>query len=104
MQLGRIEGQLRSFDLKEEKANQELVLKAIQASIVASAHDCAEGGIAVALAESAFANELGLQVTLPLKKNIYLRRRNPVLFFQLVPSIKKHLKHLSEKKPNILGK
>ncbi|NSN13035.1 phosphoribosylformylglycinamidine synthase II, partial [Enterococcus faecalis] len=46
MQLGRIEGQLRSFDLKEEKANQELVLKAIQAGLVASAHDCAEGGVA----------------------------------------------------------
>ena len=40
MQLGRIEGLLRSFDLKEEKANQELVLKAIQAYLVASAHDC----------------------------------------------------------------
>ena len=34
MQLGRIEGLLRSFDLKEEKANQELVLKAIQAGLL----------------------------------------------------------------------
>ena len=59
MQLGRIEGQLRSFDLKEEKANQELVLKAIQVGLVASAHDCAEGGVAVALAESALLTNWG---------------------------------------------
>ena len=42
MQLGRIEGKLMSFDLAAEKANQELVLAAIKAGFVASAHDCAE--------------------------------------------------------------
>ena len=44
MQLGRIEGRLMDFDLATEKANQDLVLQAIQAGLVQSAHDCSEGG------------------------------------------------------------
>ncbi|MDN6516337.1 MAG: phosphoribosylformylglycinamidine synthase subunit PurL, partial [Lacticaseibacillus paracasei] len=42
MQKGLIEGKLMDFDLSVEKANQELVLSAIKAGLVASAHDCAE--------------------------------------------------------------
>ena len=68
MQLGRIEGNLMSFDLAAEKANQELVLAAIKAGFVASAHDCAEGGLAVAIAESTFKNELGVSIEVPLSK------------------------------------
>ena len=41
------------------------MLKAIKAGIVQSAHDVAEGGLAVALAETTFgANGLGVDVTL----------------------------------------
>ena len=43
MQKGLIEGKLMDFDLAVEKANQDLVLSAIKADLVASAHDCAEG-------------------------------------------------------------
>lgn len=68
MQLGRIEGRLMDFDLAQEKAHQDLVLQAIQAGVVASAHDCSEGGLAVALAESCFKNNLGLKVTLDMPK------------------------------------
>lgn len=60
MQLGRIEGRLMAFDLKTEKAHQQAVLEAIQAGTVASAHDCAEGGLAIAIAEAAFKNNLGV--------------------------------------------
>lgn len=66
MQLGKIEGMLMDFDLKTEKNNQELVLQAIQAGLVESAHDLAEGGFAIALAESAFKNELGVSVNVSL--------------------------------------
>ncbi len=31
--------------------------------MIASAHDCAEGGLAVAIAESAFTNQLGVEAT-----------------------------------------
>ena len=68
LQLGKIEGKLMNFDLATEKANQEFVLKAIQAGLVASAHDSAEGGLAVALAESAFGKGLGVDVTLDVPK------------------------------------
>lgn len=63
IQKGLIEGKLMDFDLSVEKANQELVLLAIKAGLVASAHDCAEGGLAVAIAEAVFNNLLGVDVT-----------------------------------------
>ncbi|MGO3114890.1 phosphoribosylformylglycinamidine synthase subunit PurL [Enterococcus pseudoavium] len=62
MQKGLIEGKLMDFDLAVEKANQEMVLAAIKAGLVESAHDCAEGGLAVALAEAAFNHEFGVAV------------------------------------------
>lgn len=66
MQKGLIEGKLMDFDLAVEKANQDLVLSAIKADLVASAHDCAEGGLAVAVAESAFTNQLGVDITVEI--------------------------------------
>ena len=66
MQLGRIEGVIRNFDLSIEKRNQELVLTAIQNGLIESAHDCSEGGLAIALAESAFKNQLGISVQFEL--------------------------------------
>ena len=104
MQLGRIEGQLRSFDLKEEKANQELVLKAIQAGLVASAHDCAEGGVAVALAESAFANELGLQVTLPLTKEYLFAETQSRFILSVSPQHQEAFETLIGRKAQHIGK
>ena len=66
MQKGLIEGKLMDFDLAVEKANQDLVLSAIKADLVASAHDCAEGGLAVAVAESTFTNQLGVDITVEM--------------------------------------
>ncbi|MHC5248130.1 phosphoribosylformylglycinamidine synthase subunit PurL [Enterococcus sp. LJL90] len=66
MQLGKIEGRLMDFDLAVEKANQAAVLKAIQAGLVASAHDCAEGGLAVAIAEASFKNNLGVEASISI--------------------------------------
>lgn len=66
MQLGRIEGVIRNFDLSNEKRNQELVLTAIQNGLIESAHDCSEGGLAIALAESAFKHQLGISVQFEL--------------------------------------
>ncbi|MGX7108401.1 phosphoribosylformylglycinamidine synthase subunit PurL [Facklamia miroungae] len=62
MMLGRIEGPLFDYDLTAEKANQETVAAAIQKGYLASCHDLSEGGLAVALAESAFNTEFGLEV------------------------------------------
>jgi phosphoribosylformylglycinamidine synthase len=61
MMTGEISGTL-NFELQAEKENQERVLKAIQAGLIQSAHDLSEGGLAVALVESAFANNKGISV------------------------------------------
>lgn len=66
LQTGKIAGRLMSFDLETEKMNHQLVTAAIQAGLVQSAHDCAEGGLAIALAESAFDKGFGLNVTVSL--------------------------------------
>lgn len=58
---GEISGQI-DFDLEAEKANQKLVYDAIRSGLVESAHDLSEGGLAIALAESAFAAGLGVDV------------------------------------------
>jgi phosphoribosylformylglycinamidine synthase II len=54
------------IDLEQEKRNQEFLLDAIDAGLVRSAHDLSEGGLAVALAESAFhgGRKLGCEVDL----------------------------------------
>lgn len=64
--LGKIEGPLFDYDLESEKVNQEAVFKAIQKGYIASAHDLSEGGLAVALVESAFSTEFGLEVSCDL--------------------------------------
>ncbi|UJF32689.1 phosphoribosylformylglycinamidine synthase subunit PurL [Paenibacillus hexagrammi] len=58
------EGRPPVLDLAVEKRLQETVLKAIQEGYVASAHDLSEGGLAVALAESAISGGIGAQVAI----------------------------------------
>ncbi|XJZ27632.1 phosphoribosylformylglycinamidine synthase subunit PurL [Bacillota bacterium Lsc_1132] len=60
---GRIFGQSPSLNVEVEKERQAQVLAAIRSGLVQSAHDLAEGGLAVALSECLFANErLGADV------------------------------------------
>lgn len=61
---GRIFGKAPAIDLAVEAKRQQEILSAIQQGLVASAHDVAEGGVAVALAEKTFGNGLGMDVTL----------------------------------------
>ena len=68
LELGKIEGKLMDFDLAVEKENQDTVLKAIQAGLIESAHDLAEGGLAVGLMESVFDTGLGFDVTVAMDK------------------------------------
>ncbi|HET6464673.1 MAG TPA: phosphoribosylformylglycinamidine synthase subunit PurL [Nitrospiria bacterium] len=55
------------LELAEEKAVQRCCLDAIEAGIIKSAHDCSEGGLAVALAEAVMmsGDSLGATVVLP---------------------------------------
>ncbi|HEX5520892.1 MAG TPA: phosphoribosylformylglycinamidine synthase subunit PurL, partial [Longimicrobiaceae bacterium] len=51
-----VAGDAPALDLAGERALQQALLEAIRGGLVKSAHDCAEGGLAVALAESAIAD------------------------------------------------
>ncbi|WP_138417828.1 phosphoribosylformylglycinamidine synthase subunit PurL [Aquibacillus sediminis] len=57
-------GKAPKIDLDVETLRQRQLLEAIQTGLVESAHDIAEGGLAVALAESLFDQTLGCEVTL----------------------------------------
>jgi phosphoribosylformylglycinamidine synthase subunit PurL len=62
--LGAVWGYPPQLELEKEAALQKALLQMIQAGLVDSAHDCSEGGVAVALAESAFPQGVGLKVAL----------------------------------------
>ncbi|RXT05371.1 phosphoribosylformylglycinamidine synthase subunit PurL [Ammoniphilus sp. CFH 90114] len=64
LQLRRIEGRPPQIDLEVEKKLQQLTLEAIRKGLVKSAHDLAEGGLAVAVAESAISGNIGAEVDL----------------------------------------
>ena len=63
---GVVAGDAPALDLERESALQGAVLKAIRSGLVRSAHDCAEGGIAVTLAECSIGGgeDLGMEVRL----------------------------------------
>ncbi|MCT8136630.1 phosphoribosylformylglycinamidine synthase subunit PurL [Anaerobacillus sp. CMMVII] len=61
---GEISGKSPSIDLEIEKRYQQQLLQAIRAGVVASAHDVAEGGFAVAVAECIMDGNVGAKVTI----------------------------------------
>jgi len=56
---GEVRGEPPRLDLQREKALQDFVLEAARRGLLRSAHDCAEGGLALALAECCFLGEPG---------------------------------------------
>jgi len=61
---GRKEGLPPRLDYDKELAIQDAVRSFIKMGLIKSAHDCSEGGLAVALAECCFAERLGAEVDL----------------------------------------
>ncbi len=61
---GAVAGRLRPPDLRAAAALVSCVTQAVAEQLVVSAHDCAEGGLAVALAECCIAAGLGARVAL----------------------------------------
>ena len=66
---GKIFGKSPALDLEVEQKRQESLLNAIRKGYVASAHDIAEGGLAVAMAESSFGTN-GLGATIRIGSNL----------------------------------
>ncbi len=62
--LGRVAGRPPSLDLEAERALIELLQEASNQDLLESAHDCSDGGLAIALTESALGGDTGFAVTL----------------------------------------
>ncbi|MBV9574280.1 MAG: phosphoribosylformylglycinamidine synthase subunit PurL [Acidobacteriales bacterium] len=62
--LGTVWGFPPALELEKEAALQKAVIEMIDSALLESAHDCADGGLAVALAESSFAHNIGVRVDL----------------------------------------
>ena len=63
--VGKFWGEPPAFDLKAEAALHQCLLRLIAKGLIESAHDCSDGGLAVAVAESSFHNEIGAELRLP---------------------------------------
>ncbi|TAK12872.1 MAG: phosphoribosylformylglycinamidine synthase subunit PurL, partial [Acidobacteria bacterium] len=67
---GLIKGEAPSIDLAREKALHQLLYESIGAGLVRSAHDCADGGFAVTIAECCFdSGGIGVDVSIPAAKS-----------------------------------
>jgi phosphoribosylformylglycinamidine synthase len=66
--LGAVWGYPPELDIEKEATLQRALVTIIQAGLVETAHDCADGGLAVALVESALPAGIGFNVTLPKQK------------------------------------
>ena len=62
--LGSLWGYPPQLDLEQEAGLQKALIELIQEGLVESVHDCAEGGVAVALTEKAMPNGVGARVNL----------------------------------------
>ncbi|WP_128896829.1 phosphoribosylformylglycinamidine synthase subunit PurL [Longirhabdus pacifica] len=69
---GKTEGRPPELDLQKEKALQAAVLHMIQSGWINSAHDCSEGGLATAIAESCISGGIGaaVEVDMDLRHDI----------------------------------
>ena len=78
-----VSGKVPALDLDREVAVQKACLAAAEAGLLASAHDCSDGGLAVALAESCFSSlgrdAIGVEVDLkgPLGPTTLLFSESP---------------------------
>ena len=78
---GAVAGMPPPLDFAKEKAAQGAVRALVRAGLVRSAHDCSEGGIAVALAEMCFAKGLGARISLvDALAGLPTRRADALLF------------------------
>ena len=61
---GEVWGFPPALELEKEKALQDCIIDIVGLGLIDSAHDCSEGGLAVAVAESCFPREIGARLEL----------------------------------------
>ncbi len=72
---GQVTGRPPALDLDREKRVQSACLAAVREGLAASAHDCSDGGLAIALAECCMAGHMGAKITLPGDASVRLDAR-----------------------------
>ncbi|MEK6654924.1 MAG: AIR synthase-related protein, partial [Thermodesulfobacteriota bacterium] len=77
---GAVGNSVPKVHAKTAKALYEALHRAIRAGLVASCHDCSDGGLGVTLAETAFAGGLGLEVDLRNTPAEGIGRNDELLF------------------------
>ncbi len=98
---GYIGNEVPKVNAMKAKALYQALRKAIQQGLVASCHDCSDGGLGVALAETAFAGALGMEVDLRQVPSA-VKGRNDLLLFsesasRLVVTVHpEHQRHFEE--------
>jgi phosphoribosylformylglycinamidine synthase subunit PurL len=65
--LGALWGYPPELDLEQESALQKAIIEIVQAGLAESVHDCADGGLAVNLAESSFREDVGMKADISSK-------------------------------------
>jgi phosphoribosylformylglycinamidine synthase len=78
---GAVGDRVPALDAAQGRQAAGAVARAIAEGLVRAAHDCSEGGLAAALAEMAFAGEVGARVSLaavPVSKDV--ERDDEILF------------------------
>jgi phosphoribosylformylglycinamidine synthase len=79
---GVVGGPAPALDVRRERALQRLLVELARDSRIDSAHDCAEGGLAIALAECSFdAGGLGVSVDVPAASAAFTRIADHALLF-----------------------
>jgi phosphoribosylformylglycinamidine synthase subunit PurL len=76
---GTVAGKPPRIDFELERLTQHLCREGIRRGWIRSAHDCAEGGMAVAVSECCLSGKLGAEINLPIPAN-YSQRWDELLF------------------------
>lgn len=102
-QMKQLKGDLRPLDLNQEKLHQDLIRQAINQGLLKSCHDLSEGGLAVALSESAFQNDLGFEVETKLTSQQMFSETQSRFLVTVAPKNQMAFENLVQRDFELLG-
>jgi len=102
-QMKQLKGDLRPLDLNQEKLHQDLIRQAINQGLLKSCHDLSEGGLAVALSESAFQNDLGFEIETKLTSQQMFSETQSRFLVTVAPKDQRAFENLVQRDFELLG-
>lgn len=102
-QMKQLKGDLRPLDLNQEKLHQDLIRQAINQGLLKSCHDLSEGGLAVALSESAFQNDLGFEIETKLTSQQMFSETQSRFLVTVSPKDQRAFENLVQRDFELLG-